>query len=465
MATTTLQNLRRELASYLGYFTAVGKDGAAWSTTTNVAASTVVLSTELRDAGFDDFGEGGSGDDRWENWHILLLGTNNAGTVRRIKNSDASAGQVTVTGTNLTAESGTTDFELHKHHPNLLREALNTARVKAYPALHLPISRTISTTRGQQTYELPSAFVGKPVAIWLEKPQPSDTYINNILSNPNFDDFTDADNPSDADSWSATTLDTAKETSTTTPYNYAVRGTGSSVRLTSQTGNTGTLLQTISSPGTHSGQRISLAIWVYSLTASVVSTAIVNNGTTNLGTAADAGLHKGTGWELLTHYEDMPVTVSSLTVGLSVVSTATDNTEFYADDAIAVVGPLMEPSPQAREELRRWDYVPIIEGTSLRNHVIFPYPLPDQYLLRIEGSGYLSEVTAETDTMEIGSPQTDLLYRYAAEEIYERMWQTTPDSDGVFDQRRMQHARNERERMSMHAMTRPNPKIKIPNWG
>ena len=125
----------------------------------------------------------------------------------------------------------------------------------------------------------------------------------------------------------------------------------------------------------------------------------------------------------------------------------------------------MEPSPQAREELRRWDYVPVIEGTSLRNHVIFPYPLPDQYLLRIEGSGYLSEVTAETDTMEIGSPQTDLLYRYAAEEIYERMWMTTPDSDGVFDQQRMQHARNERERMSMHAMTRPNPKIKIPNWG
>ena len=81
MATTTLQNLRRELASYLGYFTAVGKDGAAWSTTTNVAASTVVISTELRDAGFDDFGEGGSGDDRWENWHVLLLGTNNAGTV------------------------------------------------------------------------------------------------------------------------------------------------------------------------------------------------------------------------------------------------------------------------------------------------------------------------------------------------------------------------------------------------
>ena len=101
----------------------------------------------------------------------------------------------------------------------------------------------------------------------------------------------------------------------------------------------------------------------------------------------------------------------------------------------------------------------------MRNHVIFPYPLPDQYLLRIEGSGYLSEVTAETDTMEIGSPQTDLLYRYAAEEIYERMWMTTPDSDGVFDQQRMQHARNERERMSMHAMTRPNPKIKIPNWG
>lgn len=460
MATTTYQTLRREFASYLGYFWAVGKDGAAWTTTTDIAGNTLVVSTELRDAGFDDYGEGGGGDDYFERWHTLMLGTQNSSVVRVVQGLDASAGQLTLTGTNLTAESGNTDFELHKYHPNLMRSVLNIARVKAWPMLHLPVSRSLSTTKGQLRYEVPSALIGRPTAIWLEKPLDVGAYINNILSNPDFEDFT-ADAP---DSWTATTMDTAEEAITTGPTNYVTMG-GSGVRLTSQTSSTGTLLQTISSPGTHSGQRISLGIWVYCLTGSVVSTQLTINGTINLGTAADGGLHTGSGWEFLTHYEDMPVTVTSLTVGLSILSTATDNTEFYADKANAVVGPLMEPSPASREELRRWDYVPVVEGSTLRNHVVFPYQLPDNYLLRFEGIGYLSSVSSDTDTMEIGAPQTDLLYRYAAEELYERIGQTTPDSDGNFDSNRTAHARNEQQRLSMHYMPRPNPKIKIPDWG
>jgi len=436
-------------------------DGGAWSTTSDIGASNIAVSTELRDYGFDDFGEGGDGDDFFENWFAIFLGTNNAGKIRRVQAYDASAGQLTLTGTDLASETGSTDFEIHKYSPTLLRQCLNIARTKSYPLLHLPVARNLMTTQAQRRYEVPAAITERPIAIWLERGHDVTSYINNILSNPSFEDFTSGA----PDSWTATTLDTAEETSTTTPINYAVRDSGSSVRLTSQTSSTGTLLQTISSPGTHSGQRISLSIWVYCLTASVVSTQLTINGTINLGTAADGGLHTGSGWEKLTHYEDMPVTVTSLTVGLSVLSTATDNTEFYADDALCVVGPLQEPSPQNREELRRWDYVPVVEGSTQRNHVVFPYPLPDHYLLRFEGSGYLSSVSADTDTMEIGAPQTDLLYRYAAEELYERIGMNTPDSDGNFDSRRTAHVRNEQARLQMHSLPRHNPKIKIPDWG
>ena len=100
MATTTLQNLRRQFGAYLGYGEQLGKDGEAWTTTTNVGASTTLISTELRDYGFDDLVDSGSGDDLFENWWVIIHGSNNAQTVRRVKSYDASAGQVPVSGTN-----------------------------------------------------------------------------------------------------------------------------------------------------------------------------------------------------------------------------------------------------------------------------------------------------------------------------------------------------------------------------
>ena len=54
MPTTTYQVARRELANYLGYGDILGKDQDSWSTTTNLTTTTVAVSTELRDAGFDD---------------------------------------------------------------------------------------------------------------------------------------------------------------------------------------------------------------------------------------------------------------------------------------------------------------------------------------------------------------------------------------------------------------------------
>ena len=121
MATTTLQTLRRELAAYLGYGEVVGKDGEAWTTTTNIAASTALISTELRDYGFDDFSLPSSGDDALNNLWVIIHGTNNAQEIRRISAYDASAGQLTLTGTSLTAESGSMDFELHRYSPPYLR--------------------------------------------------------------------------------------------------------------------------------------------------------------------------------------------------------------------------------------------------------------------------------------------------------------------------------------------------------
>ena len=248
------------------------------------------------------------------------------------------------------------------------------------------------------------------------------------------------------------------------PYNVAVHEGSSAAQCTSQTGSQGILAQTLSSASDYSGQRLNLSVWVYCLTASVVSTRIYLNSSETLGTANDGGLHTGTGWELLTATVDAPVTVSSLTAGVSIVSTATDNTEFYVDDAILTVGPVGVPSAKP-ELLMNWEWVPMQEGTNTRNHLVFPYEIPQNRKIRVEGRGYLSSVSGESDVMEIGKPQTDLLYAYAANELYRRTGQSTPDAEGRYDLSRQGMALADMERLVVHALRSARRRLGIPDWG
>lgn len=452
--------MRREFARFVGYSNIVGLNGSAWSTTTNVTTATtmLVISTELRNAGFDDYGQSGAGDDSLENLWVLLLGTNNAQTERPAKAYDASAGQLSLAaGSALSAESGSSDFELHRYRPSYLRDLMNDGRLGLFPFLHLPLTRYLATAQQQVRYDVPSAIVRGPDNIWLYKGIPT-THANNILSNADFQTWT---NSTTVANWTATTLDVAEEAPTTAPFNYATID-GSAVRATSQSSNTGTLLQSISSPSTHSGQRISFQVWVYCLTADIVSTAIKIASTTHLGTAADGGLHKGTGWELLTHYEDSTVTISSLDVGISVVSSATDNSEFYIDSAVCVVGPLRAAETRPTK-LMNWEYREDMQGTTLRQYVTFPSSFPDNYLLRFEGKGYLSSLSAEGDTMEVGKPQSDLLYAWMANELYEQYVADVPDADRTFNQQRLASAARRLDDLQIHAMRTPRVKMNIPD--
>jgi hypothetical protein len=461
LATSTFQVLRRGLAHYLGYGEFLGKDLSAWTTTTDVGDSALVISTELRDAGLDDLGEGGSGDDWLEHLWLILLGTENLQAVRRAKSYDASAGQITVAGTDLTAESGATDFELHKYHPMLLRDCLNVARLKAFPALYRPLRSTLFTARGQYRYEIPSTIINSPTAIYLEEPL-AITYANNILSNAGFEDWTSGS----PDSWTAAAgITTTEETATTATKNYMVLEGENSVRLTNgSTGTARTFDQTISSPDTHSGQRISLYIWVHCLEANTVNTAITIGSTKNSGVAADGGVHGGTGWELLTHYEDAAITLSTLKIGLEFASGAATGLEVYVENVIAVVGPLQEPENPGME-LRNWEYIPVMEGSTLRNQVLFPYDFADLQRLRIVGQGYLSSVSAETDTMEVGNAEVELLYAYASVELYQRYIQLTPNERGVPENLRHRNAMVDIQRLSHATMGGRKRKLQIPDWG
>jgi hypothetical protein len=418
----------------------------------------VIISTELQDAGFDDFSGGGSGDDSLENFYIYLLGTNNDRFVRRAAAYDASAGKLTATGAAFSAESGSVDFELHRYHPIILRDLANDVSRSLWPMLHVPVSRYLFTQQSQYQYDVPSAIRRGPDEIWLSR-ELETTHGNNILSNAGFGAFTGGV----PDSWSATTLDTAEEVAGTLPFNYATID-GSSVRCTSQTGNVGTLLQNISSPSTHSGQRITFQVWVYCLTSGKVRTQIDINSTNHTGTTGDGGEHRGAGWELLTHFEDSLITLSTLRFGVRVDSDATDNTEFYIGSAVAVVGPRQEPQVKA-EKLMNWKYREDMQGTTLRQYVHFPYDFPDNRLLEFKGKDYLSSVTAETDTFEAGKPQIDLLYMAMANELYEEYIAHIPDADRDFSQRRIASNARRFRRGQFHSMPMPRARMNIPDWG
>ena len=111
-----------------------------------------------------------------------------------------------------------------------------------------------------------------------------------------------------------------------------------------------------------------------------------------------------------------------------------------------------------------WEYIPETQGSTLRQHLIFPSQFDDNYLLKFHGKGFLSSLSAETDSMEIGSPETDLVYAFAAVEIYRRYASTSPDLDREFNRERLALALNDIERLSNHVMSRgPRRRLKIPD--
>ena len=462
MATTTLQNLRREFGAYLGYSEILGKDGEAWTTTSTIGAGTTITSTELTDYGFDDLDTAGDTDDLFQNHWVIIHGTNNAQVVRRIKSYDASAGQITVSGSNLAAESGNVDFEIHKYSPTMLREVLNSARVQAFPMLHVPISKTIYTSENQYRYELPSAIKDRPTRISIEDGIAAVESGDNIVTNPGFETWTNSSTPG---TWTVETdLTAAQEELTTNPFNYAVfRGQYSAKITNGTTGTQRAVYESFSSPGTYSGQRINFQIWVHSNEASTISTYMKLNSTESLGSASNGGLHTGTGWELLTHYEDSATTLSTLEIGVEMTAAASTGLVVYLDESVATVGSRTE-AQESGSLLLNWQYVPEMESTTDRTSIHFPYNLPNLKLLRIQGKNYLNEVSSETDTMEIAKPRTELLYAFGAAELYQRLAQASATFDTNVYAGLRNRAFEEIQRKSIHSQPLGQRRILVPDW-
>jgi hypothetical protein len=289
--------------------------------------------------------------------------------------------------------SGVT-YELHTFDPDLITDALNWARVDAYPYVGRVLDNTtIFTQENVHKYTLPSTvkdvrqvYLGNWVGADVDE---------NLLSNGDFEDWTGAA-PDDWDT--PTNITTAKESNEdfVMKGDYSCKCTGTS--------SAGSIYQTVSTPSTYSGMRVSLQVHVYCRTATRLKASIYDTS------ANEGSYHSGNGWEWLEVSYNVPASPTLLKGGVTCL--AGTAITFYIDEAILTISDMPVSTPGQ----------PVWHWRQVDNVLEFIDHTPPAFRpIRIVGTGYATAVSADTDTMEIDAPQTDILYAGALTYLYKQL--------------------------------------------
>ena len=129
MATSTLLQTERLLNQLIG-------DDIRVDVTTDIAASKLIVSTNLNE---HDFSENGY----FDNWWVKIETFSNAGVIRRLGSTSyvTSSGTAAVYGANLAADStgDKATVMISRFNPNNRKLAINRAMREIYPALYVPL--------------------------------------------------------------------------------------------------------------------------------------------------------------------------------------------------------------------------------------------------------------------------------------------------------------------------------------
>ena len=407
MSTDTLINIVSDINRKLGVY-------ETFATTTNLAANTSVISTTLRDLGYD-------ADDMLNGKWVMIAGTANDEVSRYISDYTASSGTISVRGTALAAESGSMTCYMFADRWGAFVEAVREARIYAFPYLFSRvIKEVVPTGYDQYKLRLPSStIVGAPDHVYvssiLDVGSGSGGYKQNILRarDPGFENVGGS-----SPSWAGTNFTiavTINDTDMTPADNYVVLTGNKSTRLrTNGNSSDATLINDISSvdsPGGDDwsvvarGQELNVTCWVYCKTASRVRLRI-NDG----ATVTNGDFHTGTGWEKITVGATIGAAVTTLQITL--VDDVNDAAlTFYADNCVATLGP-QEPAEDIYPELRGWRFIPPYTSDS-DGYLLFDEKLPKESVLRIEGRTYLTDMTADNSATEVDEDEEKLLVEFA----------------------------------------------------
>ena len=401
-STSTVDTILPEYARRLGAY------AGSFSTTTAITTNTSVVSTGLTDRGF-------TADDILNDFFIRITSGENDDKIRRISDYTGSSGTITVTGSNLAADSGIgTTFEIYRYDPNLLLDTLQS-------------DRNITLGGSQQLYPRPTSIPpGYVRQISIEPRIDAKSHGNNIVGTLNCD----FENSTISTDWTASNITLAAEEETTGPDNFMVYAGTQSGKCTVGASSVGTLLMTVPSGTNYVGEEINVGIWVYSRTASRVSAAIqLDSSSVSVGST-----HSGLGWERLTHTLVADGVSSSIKVGVS----ATSGTAFvfYADEIVVTAGQSEIPRVPINKVFS-WRE----EGSSIR---IFEGVSQDRNLL-VRGMGMLDFTQLDTtgaNTVELNQSQRRMLYNYAAMELFQGEIDTIDSTEQQEALNRFNHFRN-----------------------
>lgn len=444
MPTTSWQSAFREIMQPLGY--------EQFTTTTNLTTNNSVISTQL--AARQPV------DDYYIGWYVLIRGSNNDEVVRRITDYVASSGTLTVAGPVLDAESGTQTCELVLFDPIIALRIWNRGRSELFPHVamlrNLDIAGTAQVMTGQRqhVFTLPSAIRDGPIQVWERRRQPVRAIAENEVTDPSFENWTDA---TTSVSWtlSGTNATQNQEQQVTNPKNYMVLEGGNSARLLTADSGATTYLQTVTPTVAVQGAEANVSVWVYCLTSGRVAARC---GST------DGSTHQGTGWELLTATENGGSGTTTISVGVSVTAGAV--LSIYVDEIALIVGQ-SEPIDYGWTPLLNWSWLPAVAGASNGGLLYLPYHM-EQQQLRIVGKDLLSSLSADSDTVELGSEYLEPMYDYVRDELC-RMRSTS----GTVEDRAFWLSRATEHRAKWQGALAtgngrsptPNPFLKVPSWG
>ena len=407
MPTDTLINIVSDINRKLGVY-------ETFATTTNITTDTSVVSTTLRNLGYD-------ADDMLNGKWVMIAGTANDEVSRYISDYTASSGTISVRGTALAAESGSMTCYMFADRWGAFVEAVREARIYAFPYLFSRvIKEVVPTGYDQYKLRLPgSTFIGPPDHVYvssiLDVGSGSGGYKQNILRarDPGFETVGESGSSWDATNFTHVYL--VNDTDLTPADNYVVlTGTKSAALRTNGGSSDATLINDISSVTSPAGdnwsvvargQELNVTCWVYCKTASRVRLRI-NDG----ATVTNGDFHTGTGWEKITVGATIGAAVTTLQIIL--VDDVNDAAlTFYADNIVATLGP-QEPAEDVYPELRGWRFIPPYTSDS-DGYLLFDEKLPKESVLRIEGRTYLTDMTDKVGTTEVDEDEEKLLVEFA----------------------------------------------------
>jgi len=380
----TLSTLRQTIGQLTGSY-------YSFSTTTNIAASNLVVDSKLSNIFYND-------DELNDLYWLYLSTTNNPSVERTISDYAQSTGTMTVRGAVLSAETTSQTGELHKFRPTDIKDALNQAIIREYKSVYKEVEdTTLFVVANQKAYTIPTTIRDLD-AVYLEKSLGHQFEENILKDYGGFDAWTLSTRPDGTDAATGMTL-----TQVTADDDMPVKSESGVKAVIDATTSASHYFTAVTTPADFDSQTTTFQMWVYCTTASRIRVGITDNASTSY-----SSYHSGNGWELLSATHTTTASPTSLKAGI--FCTSGDAITIYYDEAVWTRD--FRATEDSWELLRNWR---VYNGT-----LYFPYVLPERHALRLVGRYPLTTLTTDASTVEIDPPQTDILIYSAIVILYQQ---------------------------------------------